>query len=81
MSLNDFKSFIAAGTLRFRFTSLQCPFEPRQLMYVSGFTLGFQEDGQPYGLYIQVKGLNGFKSVYYKHMPGSYSSAYQLIWS
>ncbi|XP_028391111.1 uncharacterized protein LOC114515981 isoform X2 [Dendronephthya gigantea] len=82
ITLEDLKSMIKMGSLRYKFASLQCPFprasEPR---YVTGFGLGFQETGQAYGVYIQVKAQKGFKTVYYKHFSGTYSDAYHLIWS
>lgn len=83
MTLVEFKSMISTGTLRFKYASLQCPLpKPTQPKYVTGFAMGFVNKGQPYGIYIQVKAKNGFKTVYYKHMSaGVYSDAYNLIWS
>lgn len=70
-----------SGSLRFKYASLQCPLkEPVNPTYVSGFVLGFYSNGAHYGLYIQVKDKYSFKVVYYKHMRGSRTDAYNLIW-
>ena len=72
---------ITTGSLRFKYASLQCSLlKPAEPMYVTGFAMGFQDTGHAYGLYIQVKDKNGFKTVYYKHMAGLYSAAYNLVW-
>ena len=81
MTLVDFKNIIITGTLKFKDTSLQCPLpKPTDPMYVTGFAMGFQDNGHPYGIYIQVKAKNGFKRIYYKHMAGVYSAVYNLVW-
>ena len=81
MTLVDFQNMIITGTLRFKDISLQCPSpKPTDPMYVAGFAVGFQDSGLPYGIYIQVKAKNGFRRVYYKHMAGVYSAAYNLVW-
>lgn len=82
MTLDDFKSMITTGTLHFSYVSLQCsPAQPTEAKYVTGFAMGFYSSGRAYGIYIQMTDKNGFKTVYYKHMGGSYSDVYNLIWS
>jgi hypothetical protein len=82
MTLVDFKNMITTGSLRFRYASIQCSIpQPTDPMYVTGFVVAFEDNGHPYGIYIQVKAKNGFKTVFYKHMGGPYSAVYNLIWS
>ena len=79
--MQEFTSLISLGRLKFKYTTLYSPLpKPKEAMHVTGIVIGVRDPMELYAVYVQVTAEKGFRSIYYKHMHGSYSDAYTLIW-